>query len=299
MTTFLPDPQIRTERLTIRPFASGDADRIRAVIEARHRFLPPGVPGHPSGISRWLSHGVHELRRSGQGVHLAVEADGLVVGAVSLFKTLWGAGTTEIGYGVHPLYRGRGFAPEAVGGVVRWVFETTGLHRIELRADVDNIASLRVAEKAGFVREGVLRAAEMADDGPHDVVVFGMLRADAAATARTRRVPAPGEATARTARTARTGRAAGPEPERVDRSTGPEPERTDRSTGPEPERTDRSAGPEPERTDRSAGPEPGPEPERVDRNARDRERTVLDLFRERGQRAGACDPGLPTDHPPA
>ncbi|GAA4227832.1 RimJ/RimL family protein N-acetyltransferase [Streptosporangium album] len=178
MTARMPDPSVTTERLTLRPFAPADAGRIRSVIEARHAFLPPGAPGHPSGITQWLARGVHELRHSGQGVHLAMDADGLVVGAISLFKTLWGTGTTEVGYGVHPLHRGRGYAPEAVRGLARWAFAATSLRRIELRANLDNTASLRVAEKAGFVREGVLRAAELEDDGPHDVVVFGLLRAD-------------------------------------------------------------------------------------------------------------------------
>lgn len=178
MTASMPDPSVTTARLALRPFAPADADRIRSVIEARHVFLPPGAPRHRSGITQWLARGVHELHRSGQGVHLAMVADGLVVGAISLFKTLWGAGTTEVGYGVHPLHRGRGYAPEAVRGLTRWVFATTSLRRIELRANLDNTASLRVAEKAGFVREGVLRAAELEDDGPHDVAVFGLLRTD-------------------------------------------------------------------------------------------------------------------------
>ncbi|GAA3422635.1 GNAT family protein [Streptosporangium vulgare] len=73
---------------------------------------------------------------------------------------------------------GRGYATEALLGVARWVFETTEMRRIELRADLANTASLRVAEKAGFVREGVLRAAELGEDGPLDIVVFGLLRKD-------------------------------------------------------------------------------------------------------------------------
>ncbi|MEU7983675.1 hypothetical protein AB0B56_02300 [Streptosporangium canum] len=52
------------------------------MIAARHAFLPPGAPGHPSGISQWLAHGAHELHRSGQGVHLTMDADGLVVGVI-------------------------------------------------------------------------------------------------------------------------------------------------------------------------------------------------------------------------
>ncbi|MEV7011335.1 GNAT family protein [Streptosporangium sp. NPDC051022] len=178
MTAFAPDSSVTTKRLLLRPFGPADEARIRAVVEARDSFLPPGAPGHRSGVSRWLARGVHELRRSGQGAHLAMEADGLIVGAISLFKTHWGAGTTEVGYGVHPLHRGRGYAPEAVRGLARWAFENTTLRRIELRVNLVNTASQRVAEKAGFVREGVLRAAALEDDGPHDVVVFGLLRND-------------------------------------------------------------------------------------------------------------------------
>ncbi|MEV4115240.1 GNAT family N-acetyltransferase [Nonomuraea sp. NPDC049695] len=176
---FDADVSIATERLTLRPFGLQDAARIRSIVRSGARFLPPGAPVKTSGITPWLSSGVHELRRSGQGLHLAmVDAEGLVVGAISLFKTSWTTGTTEVGYGVHPLYRGRGFATEAVRGLVKWAFETVGLRRIDLTANLDNLASLRVALKAGFTWEGVLRAAVLEDDGAHDLVIFGLLRDD-------------------------------------------------------------------------------------------------------------------------
>ncbi|WP_442945872.1 GNAT family N-acetyltransferase [Nonomuraea sp. LPB2021202275-12-8] len=168
-----------TGRLVLRPFGTQDVDRIRSIVASKVRFLPPGAPGHVSGVKQWLAHGVHELQRSGQGVHLAMnDAEGRIVGAISLFKTSWGAGTTEVGYGVHPLYRGRGFATEAVCALAEWVFDTTELRRIDLTANLDNLPSLRVAHKAGFTWEGVLRAAVLEDDGPHDLVVFGLLRDD-------------------------------------------------------------------------------------------------------------------------
>lgn len=176
---FDPDVSIATARLTLRPFGPGDAARIRSVVQSGVRFLPPGAPDRTSGIARWLTHGVHELRRSGQGVHLAMaDADEVVVGAISLFKTSWEAGTTEVGYGVHPLYRGRGFATEAVRGLTDWVFDTTRMRRIDLTANLDNPASLRVALKSGFTWEGVLRSAVLDEDGTHDLVMFGLLRED-------------------------------------------------------------------------------------------------------------------------
>jgi RimJ/RimL family protein N-acetyltransferase len=70
--------------------------------------------------------------------------------------------------------------PASPGGSLTVCTSCTTPHRVELRANLDNVASLRVAEKAGFVREGVLRAAGTNTDGPCDLVVFGLLRADSA-----------------------------------------------------------------------------------------------------------------------
>ncbi|MER6511905.1 GNAT family N-acetyltransferase [Nonomuraea sp. NPDC001636] len=179
---FDPDARIAAGRLVLRPFDPRDAARVRSVVETvapGDRFLPPGAPVHASGVGQWLAHGVHELYRSQQGLHLAMtEADDRIVGAISLFRTSWTAGTTEVGYGVHPTYRGRGYATEAVRALTAWVFATTALRRVDLTANLDNPASLRVALKAGFTWEGVLRAAVLEEDGPHDLVVLGLLRED-------------------------------------------------------------------------------------------------------------------------
>ncbi|MEW9530112.1 GNAT family N-acetyltransferase [Microbispora sp. NPDC049125] len=176
---------INTERLTLRPFGPRDARHVRAIIDdgAHTTALPPGAPGHPAGISQWLSQGVHELWRSGQGIHLGMWARDTVVGSISVFKAQWGAGTAEVGYGVHPAHRRRGYATEAVRGLTGRLLGEGVLRRVELRANSDNAASLRVAEKAGFLREGLLRGAGFEDDGPHDLVVFGMLKGDGAAFA--------------------------------------------------------------------------------------------------------------------
>jgi RimJ/RimL family protein N-acetyltransferase len=176
--TFDDHLTLKSERMVLRSFGPEDAGQIRAVIEAGDTFLPPGAPGHVSGVHQWLTYGVHELRRSGQGIHLAMVADGVIVGAISLFKTQWGTGTTEVGYGVHPAHRERGYATEAVRCLTLWALAEGGLRRVELRANLDNGASLRVAEKSGFAREGLLRGAGFETDGPHDIVVFGLLRTD-------------------------------------------------------------------------------------------------------------------------
>ena len=71
--------------------------------------------------------------------------------------------------------RGKGYASEALGAVARWALAEGGVQRAWLTANTDNVASVRVAEKAGFRREGTLRRAALDDDGLHDLAVFSLL----------------------------------------------------------------------------------------------------------------------------
>ena len=71
----------------------------------------------------------------------------------------------EVGYWMAASARGRGLATAAVKLLATWGFQELGLARIELTTMVGNTASERVAARAGFEREGVLRAAQSGRDG--------------------------------------------------------------------------------------------------------------------------------------
>jgi RimJ/RimL family protein N-acetyltransferase len=181
MTRFdVPDLLLETERLLLRPWGPVDHEQVVALVMDGDAAtaLPPGRPSAAEEAAEWLADGVHRLRRSGEGLHLAIlTKDGKIPGGISLHHTDWETGITEVGYGVRPRYRGRGFAPEAVGAVARWAF-SLGLHRVELRTITENEASKRVAVKAGFTFEGTLRQAQREDDGLHDLQVFSLLAGD-------------------------------------------------------------------------------------------------------------------------
>jgi RimJ/RimL family protein N-acetyltransferase len=66
-------------------------------------------------------------------------------------------GVGEVGYWVKREARGRGLATRALRLLARWALEEQRLARVQLTAEPGNLASLRVAEKAGFTREGLLR----------------------------------------------------------------------------------------------------------------------------------------------
>jgi RimJ/RimL family protein N-acetyltransferase len=105
---------------------------------------------------------------------LAIVEDGRVVGALALRPT--NNATGRIGYWCLSGERGRGIATRALRRLCRHALDELGFERLELFTDPDNVASQRVAEKAGFQREGVLRSHLRHPDGRRrDSVMFSLL----------------------------------------------------------------------------------------------------------------------------
>ncbi|WP_319461326.1 GNAT family N-acetyltransferase [Micromonospora sp. RTP1Z1] len=166
--------------LEIREFGSQDAVQVVAFVAAGDRTaLPPGSPGAVADVDGWLAE-VHQRRLDGGGVLLAIVEgiSGEIVGSIGLRDTDWEAGRSEIGYGVQAGRRGRGHATEAARAVGRWALTDGGMRRVQLHARLDNVDSLRVAEKAGYQREGTLRMAEWDGEEAHDLAVFSMITTD-------------------------------------------------------------------------------------------------------------------------
>lgn len=84
----------------------------------------------------------------------------------------------NLGYWVRTSRTGRGIALRATRLGARFVLEQLDLHRVEIMASVDNLPSQRVAEKAGALREGILRKRLWLHDAAHDVVLFSLVAED-------------------------------------------------------------------------------------------------------------------------
>jgi RimJ/RimL family protein N-acetyltransferase len=176
-----------TERLVLRPFEAADAADVHAVWneEAYLRFAPIGLPTAGADLQtaiEWCTSGVEERRRGGQAASFAVQprAGGRLVGHVALFGTDWTAMVTEIHYWTAPWARGNGYAAEAVRAVASWALTTQGFARISLTAVMDNVASQRVAEAAGFRYEGTLRNAALTRAGRGDYALYSLIPRDLA-----------------------------------------------------------------------------------------------------------------------
>ncbi|WP_158624173.1 GNAT family N-acetyltransferase [Micromonospora sp. HM5-17] len=159
-TTAFPPIRIETQRLVVAEFEAADAGNVAVVIAAGEwDALPPGAPRDAGAVWRWLRTDLGVFREAGQGVHLAIRQrdSGTHVGAMSLFRLDRRQGTAEVGYGLRPAMRGRGYAVEALSALTAWALSTGGLRRVDAVTAPENAASQRVAERAGYLRVGVTR----------------------------------------------------------------------------------------------------------------------------------------------
>jgi RimJ/RimL family protein N-acetyltransferase len=103
--------------------------------------------------------------------------EGVLVGASGLHSIDWALRRFEIGYWRRFGLQGQGIATEAVRALNRLAFDRLDARRVEIRMDDDNVASSKVAERAGFTFEGLLRCDSLAVDGaPRNTRVYARVR---------------------------------------------------------------------------------------------------------------------------
>jgi RimJ/RimL family protein N-acetyltransferase len=107
-----------------------------------------------------------------------VDHTGSFLGMIAFVSLRLDQREAEAGYIVAPVARGRGVATRALELLTRWGFQELGLARIELRVEVDNHASLRVAERCGYGREGVLRNVHVKRNRRGDMAIYARLETD-------------------------------------------------------------------------------------------------------------------------
>jgi RimJ/RimL family protein N-acetyltransferase len=84
----------------------------------------------------------------------------------------------ELGYVIVPAERGRGYAGALLRALTRWALDEVSAERIVLHIDVANAASIRVAERAGYTREGVMRSAHVKQGRRADTLLYSLLPSD-------------------------------------------------------------------------------------------------------------------------
>jgi RimJ/RimL family protein N-acetyltransferase len=165
----------------LRPWRPDDADAVlEALLDPETRLWNAGWVQTREDAVVWL-----ERRQAWDGDHAswAVEdaASRALLGSVSVHSIDLQQSDAEIGYWTVAAARRRGVATVAVAAACHWAFGALAVERIELCHAVENAASGRVAEKAGFTFEGRLRRSYRYGDGlKHDELLWARLSDDPA-----------------------------------------------------------------------------------------------------------------------
>jgi RimJ/RimL family protein N-acetyltransferase len=172
-------PTIPAGWLTLRPFNPEDTSWVYEVSRdpAVQHFVQVPAPYRLEHAAYFVQQVAIAGWESGQRAEfLAADTTGRRLGRVGV--GLLGAGAAEIGYWVDPAARRRGVATHAVRALCGWAFPSLELEIIEWRTEVGNLASRRVAEKAGFLVEATLRKRQIHRGVRVDVWVGSLLKAD-------------------------------------------------------------------------------------------------------------------------
>jgi ribosomal-protein-alanine N-acetyltransferase len=175
-------PVLETSRLILREIVPTDAGAIFAIhgdpdlmkwfgvdplvnIEAAQKLIETFASWRllPTPGTRW-------------GIQL--KNGGPLIGSCGLFQ--WNAMWRKcvVGYELARGAHGYGFATEALSACFNWAFSTTQLHRIEAQVHPENYPSIKLLEKVGFVKEGMLREVGYWGGKRHSMFQYGMLRGE-------------------------------------------------------------------------------------------------------------------------
>jgi RimJ/RimL family protein N-acetyltransferase len=169
----MPGPVFRYgETVELRTTEEEDAEFLQRVVnDPRVRAgLGAHEPINGHAEAEWI-----ESLGDREGAHFVVAVDGEPVGTIGYQdpNEVWGV--AEIGYMIAPDHWGNGYATDATRTICGYAFEERRIEKLVAKAYATNPASCRVLEKAGFEREGRLRAEAFVEGERVDVFRYGLL----------------------------------------------------------------------------------------------------------------------------
>ena len=174
------DAPARRDGIRLVPFAATHLDDVAALLTDPDilRFTRIPEPPPPDFPRTWLNR--YEHGRS-EGTHegfAALDAGGHFVGLALAPDIDRDGREVELGYLVAPGARGRGIATDMLRQLTDWALGELGMLRVYLIINIENPASERVAERCGYVREGVMRSVHLKQGRRSDASLWSRLPSD-------------------------------------------------------------------------------------------------------------------------
>ncbi len=167
--------------ISIRPYRLEDTEACyQAVMESLDslsRFMPWAHPELTLETQRiWVTTKVAAFHQGSEFEFVITSEEGHYLGGCGLNRIDTLNRRANLGYWVKSSAAGKGAATAATRLLVEWGFANTELVRLEVLVSTRNPASLRVAEKAGAIREGVLRNRLLLGGEWHDAVMHSFVK---------------------------------------------------------------------------------------------------------------------------
>ena len=175
---FNPFHNLETERLILRRVNSNDIKEVLALRSNAEtmKYIPrPLLKNDEDALAHIAM--IDEKIESNEGINWAItiKGDPRLIGVIGHYRIQNEHYRAEIGYMILPKYNGRGIVTEAVREAVKYGFEVMKLHSIEAVIEPDNLASAKVLEKNGFIKEAHLKENEFYDGRFIDSVIYSIL----------------------------------------------------------------------------------------------------------------------------
>jgi RimJ/RimL family protein N-acetyltransferase len=162
--------RLEDAEIALRPIGEDDIPAMVAACQ------DPEIPRWTRVPSPYTENDARAFLSRAAGVSAILDAStGEFLGTVGWW---WVADNVQLGYWVKREARGRGVATRALRLVSEWAFAALGACRLQLLAEPANAASQRVAEKAGFHREALLRSYVELKGRRRDAYMYALLRDD-------------------------------------------------------------------------------------------------------------------------
>ncbi|OOQ61095.1 GNAT family N-acetyltransferase [Mucilaginibacter pedocola] len=155
-----PFPTLLTARLTMRELNFDDADALFTLRTDPDvlKYIDINQPKAIEAVYDWIKMilGIHEKN---EGVMWALSLQGSteMIGSIGIWNINKQHHRAEVGYMLSPLHQGKGFMQEALNEAIAYAFGHINLHSVEANLNPDNIASINLLERCGFVREACFK----------------------------------------------------------------------------------------------------------------------------------------------
>ncbi|AXI10192.1 N-acetyltransferase [Oceanobacillus zhaokaii] len=177
----VPFPIIETNRLVLRKIEKSDANSIFNYLSDKKVMKYYGLAPFETindALSEIAWYQTIFDNKDGIRWGITLKGNDEVIGSCGFLNMVREHFRTEIGYELNSSYWGKGIASEALQAVVSYGFENFNLERIEALIEPPNIPSLKLVEKLGFIREGLLRNYEFTGGKFDDLYMYSLLKQD-------------------------------------------------------------------------------------------------------------------------